>query len=72
MDIAVHWVLLRYLSKQIRANTLILVMAIIFDVAVLVSFVMVKSSTDVLVIYAAVFGLIFVFLGERLYLRKVT
>ncbi len=72
MDIAVHWGVLRHLRKQIQANTFILVMAIIFDVVVLVSFVMVKASTDVLVIYAAVFGLIFVFLGERLYLRKIT
>jgi len=70
MDIAVHWGVLRYLRKQVNANMFILITAIVFDVVILVSFVMVKASTDILVIYAALFGLAFVFLGERLYLRN--
>jgi len=70
MDIAVHWGVLRHLRKEIKANAVILMMAISFDVIVLGAFLMVKASTDMMVIYAAVVGILFVFIGERLFLRQ--
>ena len=70
MDIAVHWGVLRHLRKEIKANAVILMTAIAFDVIVLGAFLMVKASTDMMVIYAAVVGILFVFIGERLFLRQ--
>ncbi len=70
MDIAVHWGVYRYLREEINANGVILITAIVFDVVVLSAFLMVKASTDMTVIYAALIGVLLVFLGERFFLRQ--
>jgi amino acid transporter len=70
MDIAVQWGVLRYLRDEVKANSVILLIAIAFDVIVLVAFLMVKASADTMVIYAALIGVLFVFIGERYFLRK--
>ncbi len=70
MDIAVHWGVLRHLRKKIKANAAILITAIAFDVVVLGAFLVVKASTDTMVIYAALVGILTVFIGERLFLRQ--
>ncbi|MBN4056006.1 APC family permease [bacterium AH-315-J23] len=70
MDITVHWGVFRYLRKEINANGLILISAIIFDVVVLGAFLVVKAQTDIMVIYAAVIGVAFIFIGERLFLHR--
>lgn len=69
MDIAVHWGVLRYLRKEIKANAFILSTAIILDVIVLGAFLIVKAQTDMLVIYVALAGMVLIFAGERLFLR---
>ncbi|VAW46035.1 Uncharacterized amino acid permease, GabP family [hydrothermal vent metagenome] len=69
MDIAVHWGVLKHLRKKIKANATILIIAIIFDIIVLGAFLAVKASTDLMVIYAAVIGIILIFVGERFFLR---
>jgi len=68
MDMAVHWGILRHIRKQINANTYILVTAILLDLVVLVALLVIKAETDMLVIYAAIVGLILVFVGEELFL----
>ena len=70
MDIAVHWGVLRYLRKEINANAAILITAIVFDVVVLGVFLKVKASSDMMVIYAALIGILVIFSGERLFLRR--
>ena len=70
MDIAVHWGVYRHLREEIQANSAILMTAIAFDVIVLSAFLIVKASTDMTVIYAAVIGVLFVFIGERFFLRQ--
>ncbi|GJM01336.1 MAG: amino acid permease [Methyloligella sp.] len=70
MDIAVHWGVFRYLRKEINANGFVLISAIIFDVIVLGAFLMVKVQTDLMVIYAALFGIALIFIGERLFLHR--
>ncbi len=70
MDIAVHWGVLRYLQKEVQANIAILTTAILFDVIVLSAFLIVKASTDMMVIYAAAIGILIIFLGEKFFLRK--
>ena len=69
MDIAVQWGVLRYLAADIGANRLIVIAAIVLDALALLALLVVKAGTDPVVIYASVIGLIFIFAGERLFLR---
>lgn len=69
MDIAIHWGVFRYLRKEINANAAILLTAIALDVVVLGAFLWVKVQSDMLVIWASIIGLIFVFAGERIFLK---
>jgi len=70
MDIAVHWGILRYNRQEIRANAAILVTAIVLDTVVLVALLAIKLQSDRLVIYAAIAGLLLVFVGERFFLKS--
>ena len=70
MDIAVHWGILRYLRKEIKANAAILITAIVMDVIVLGAFLMIKAQTDMLVIYVSIIAITLIFAGEHLFLRK--
>lgn len=72
MDIAVHWGVFRYIRAEVRANALILIAAIAFDLLVLVALLVIKGQSDVVVIYIAVTGVAVIFLGERLFLRNQT
>jgi amino acid transporter len=70
MDIAVQWGVFRYLRHEIKANAFILIVVIMLDIAVLAALLFIKTSTDRLVLYAAVAGMIVIFAGERLFLRS--
>jgi len=71
MDIIVHWGVLRHLREEVEAKAWILITAIVLDVIVLGAFLWVKFQSDMLVIWASAIGLVLVFLGERLFLRKI-
>lgn len=70
MDIVIHWGVLRHLRNEVGANPVILVTAIILDVVVLAALLMIKAQTDMLVIYASIIGMVIIFAGERLFLRR--
>lgn len=70
MDIAIHWGILKYLREETKSSSLILIIAIILDTAVLSTFIALKAVSDPLIIYVAVIGLILVFVGEWLFLRN--
>ncbi len=70
MDIAVHWGILRYLRKEIGANAVILVSAILLDLAVLGGFVWVKIGTDVTVIGVALGAMAVIFVSETIFLKR--
>jgi len=70
MDIAVHWGVFRYLRKEINANAIVLISAMLLDIAVLAAFVIIKASSDAFVLYVAIIGIILIFVGERLFLRR--
>ena len=57
------------MRKEVNANGFIVLAAIIFDIIVLGAFLMVKASTDMLVIYAALIGIAVIFVGERFFLK---
>ena len=69
MDIAVHWGVFRHLRKEIGASALVLISAIVLDVAVLVAFLAVKASSDILVVYVSAASMIVIFAGIGLFLR---
>lgn len=69
MDIAVHWGILRHLRQEIGANAAILVTAIVMDVVVLVALLVIKATSDPLVLYASIAGMALIFAGERFFLR---
>ncbi len=69
MDIVIHWGVLRHLYKEIDANPLILIIAIVLDVIVLAAFLIVKAETDVLIIWSAAIALAVILIGERIFLR---
>ncbi|MEE4275805.1 MAG: APC family permease, partial [Thermoleophilia bacterium] len=69
MDMAIHWGLLRRLRQEVQARASVLVAALVLDGVVLAAFVVVKASSDTLVVWAAGAGLLAVFVGERLFLR---
>ena len=68
MDIVVHWGVFRHLRSEISANSVVLILAMTFDLLVLVALLIIKAQSDALVIYAAVVGIALVFAGERLFL----
>lgn len=69
MDIAIHWGVFYHLRKDVEANSLVLITAIILDVVVLGAFLVVKAQTDMLVIYVSLAGLSLIFLGVWLFLN---
>ena len=70
MDIAVHWGILRHLRKDIQANLLILVTAIMLDLLVLGGFLWVKIQSDPLVIGVAVTGMVIIASVETVFLKN--
>jgi amino acid transporter len=70
MDIAIHWGVLRHLRKEIGANPIVLVSAIVLDTVVLGAFLVVKAQSDPLVLYVSAVGLVLIFAGERLFLHR--
>tara|TARA_R110001583_G_scaffold158611_1_gene310527 strand:- start:8786 stop:10084 length:1299 start_codon:yes stop_codon:yes gene_type:complete len=70
MDIGIHWGILKNLRKEIRANAAIICAAIILDLIVLGAFLWIKISSDLLVVVVAILLTIFVFTGEKWFLKK--
>jgi amino acid transporter len=71
MDIAVHWGICRHLRQEIGANAAILISAIAMDTVVLAALLTIKASSDPLVLYVSIGGMILIFAGERFFLRAM-
>tara|TARA_R110002110_G_scaffold4822_21_gene24229 strand:+ start:245 stop:1570 length:1326 start_codon:yes stop_codon:yes gene_type:complete len=70
MDMIVHWGVLRYMRKEVRAIPVVVILALIFDAIVLVAFSTMKLRTDpAIVVYAAV-AITAVFIFQRFYLGR--
>lgn len=70
MDIAVHWGVFRYRREEIGAAAAVLLMAIAFDVAVLVAFTTMKLESDPAIVLYAGIAIVAVFIFERIYLSR--
>lgn len=69
MDIIVHWGVFKHLRKEIKANGLILITALILDLIVLISFLWIKANSDVFVVIVSAIGIALVFTGEKWFLH---
>ncbi len=68
MDIALHWGVYRHLRNDLGANRFILITAMTADIVVLVALLMVKGSSDPLILVVSAIGLILIFGGEKWFL----
>ncbi len=71
MDMLVHWGVFRNLRHEIGAKASILLAALSADAIVLAAFTTAKLRSDPAIVGYALLGIVAVFAGETLYLRKV-
>jgi len=70
MDILIHWGVFRRFRKEIGASGWVMIMAIIFDTAILGVFTAIKVEQDPLIVGFAVVAMTAVFVFERFYLSQ--
>lgn len=68
MDMAVHWGVLKHVREKVNANRWVPITALLLDTAILAAFLWMKANSDILVIWVALGGMAFIFVGERLFL----
>tara|TARA_R110002074_G_scaffold60375_4_gene146398 strand:+ start:3427 stop:4752 length:1326 start_codon:yes stop_codon:yes gene_type:complete len=72
MDMIVHWGVLRYMRKEVGANPVVVVLALLFDAIVLVAFTIMKLQTDPAIVAYAATAIVAVFALQRVYLSRWT
>jgi len=68
MDMAVHWGVFRHVRNKVNANRWVPMTALLLDSLILGAFVWMKVKSDILVVWVALGGMVFIFAGERLFL----
>jgi amino acid transporter len=71
MDITVHWGVLRHLHEEVGANRAVLCVAIGLDLIVLGAFLIVKGTSDPLIVAVSLVSIVVVIGFERFYLRRL-
>lgn len=69
MDMIVHWGVFKHLRKEVKANGVILILALLLDLIVLIAFLWIKANSDIMVVIVAGIGIILVFTGEKWFLH---
>lgn len=69
MDMIVHWGVFKHLRKEVKANGIILITALVLDFIVLAAFLWIKANSDLLVVIVSVVGIALVFAGEKWFLH---
>lgn len=72
MDMIVHWGVFKHLRKEVNANGLILISALLLDLIVLIGFLWVKANTDIFVVIVSAIGVVLIFAGEKWFLHWQT
>jgi len=70
MDMIIHWGVFKYLRKEVKANGIIVITALLLDFVVLVAFLWIKVKSDLLVLLVAGVVIILVFAGEKWFLAR--
>tara|TARA_R110000782_G_scaffold62155_5_gene127835 strand:- start:179 stop:1561 length:1383 start_codon:yes stop_codon:yes gene_type:complete len=68
MDIAIHWGLFRYLLKETKATPVVPVIAILLDIVILGTFLLLKYQRDPLVIVVSLLGFVAILIAQRLFM----
>lgn len=71
MDIAIHWGVLRHLHQDVGANRAVLGTAIVLDIVALAAFLIVKGSSDPLIVVVSLLSIAVVVAFEHFYLRRL-
>ncbi|MGM0934943.1 MAG: APC family permease [Bacteroidota bacterium] len=69
MDMIVHWGVFKHLRRDVNANGIILISALLLDLVVLAAFLWIKASSDIFVVIVSAIGIILVFAGEKWFLH---
>ncbi|MDZ7797490.1 MAG: APC family permease [Candidatus Marinimicrobia bacterium] len=69
MDMIVHWGVFKHLRKEVKANGVILISALLLDLIVLIAFLWIKATTDIFVVIVSAIGIVLVFAGEKWFLH---
>jgi len=69
MDMIIHWGVFKHLRKEVNANGVILITALLLDLTVLLAFIWVKANTDMFVVVISIIGIGLVFAGEKWFLH---
>ncbi|MBP2030809.1 amino acid transporter [Methanohalophilus levihalophilus] len=69
MDIIMHWGLLRNMRNKIKIRSYVVITAIVLDVVVLGAFLLIKASTDILLVVVALTMMGLIFIGMKLFLQ---
>lgn len=72
MDVAIHWGLFKYLIKETKANPVVPVIAIVFDVVILIAFILLKFNKDPFIVYVALIGFLLILVVQRMYMSTHT
>lgn len=70
MDIIIHWGVFKHLRKDVGANPIILITAMVLDAIVLFAFLWVKVSSDWLVVVIAVVMMTLIYFGELWFIKS--
>ncbi|WP_229671836.1 APC family permease [Lentibacillus kapialis] len=65
MDMIVHWGVFKHLRNKIKANSGIVLTALIFDILILLAFIWVKAVNDWLVVLVSILFILLIFIGEH-------
>jgi amino acid transporter len=71
MDIAIHWGVLRHLRHKVEVSPAVLVTAIVLDAVALAAFIIVKGTSDPLIVGVSLAGVALIFGLERFFLQRV-
>jgi amino acid transporter len=70
MDMIIHWGVFKHLRKEIKANGIIVITALLLDFVVLLAFLWIKAKSDLLVLIVAGIVMTVVFAGEKFFLAR--
>lgn len=70
MDMIIHWGVFKHLRKEVKANGVILITALVLDLIVLIAFLWIKLSSDILVLIVSAAIMLIVFVGEKWFLNR--
>ncbi|MFT7035819.1 MAG: amino acid transporter [Cyclobacteriaceae bacterium] len=69
MDMIIHWGVFKHLRREVNANGVILISALLLDLIVLIAFLWIKVNSDILVVIVSAIGVVLVFAGEKWFLH---